>query len=57
MASTDTPQATDGKPDLDTTLPDASSNPLVAKVLKNFIEQYETRDTVVQDAIIDEVCL
>lgn len=57
MASTGTSPATDGKSDQDANLPDASSNPVVAKVLKNFIEQYETRDIKVQDAIIDEVRL
>lgn len=46
---------TDGKPESDPTLPDASSNPVVAKVLKKFVEQYETRDTTFQDSIIDEV--
>lgn len=54
MASPATTNA-DGKPESDSTLPDASSNPVVAKVLKNFVEQYETRDTVFQDSIIDEV--
>lgn len=54
MAS-DIPPTAEGKPDADTTLPDASSNPLVSKVLKNFVEQYETRDTKFQDSIIDEV--
>jgi hypothetical protein len=32
--------------------PDASSDPLVASILSNFVEQYETKDTKKQDSII-----
>lgn len=53
MASAPAPNVdAEGKPA--TPLADASSNPVVAKVLSNFVKQYETRDTKEQDQIIDE---